>query len=183
MSVTRLPNTTLDLPTEPLGATDLRILARPPTEYFSPSGTACTVSSLLKNPAHFLTIQVTILREATCIGITVPHFVLDAHGAGLVITALDAEVTFSFEIRNKLRTHYLRTFQLNGRDWKAPAILTSNPVVEVHKRHVSGGRAPIGPGTLMDRIPQTTVRELCGQSPRLCRAWPLVQSCGHSDRY
>ena len=100
--ITRLPTTNLDLPTTPLGASEARLLPRPPTKYFSPSGLACTVDSLAKNPAPFLTFQVTILANATCIGLTVPHVVFDAHGAGLIVGALDAEGGLSFPDRKSV---------------------------------------------------------------------------------
>ncbi|KAK4704357.1 hypothetical protein P7C70_g1853, partial [Phenoliferia sp. Uapishka_3] len=137
-NITHLPTTPIDTPTPVLGPSDCALLPRPSLEYFSKAGTPIVPKDFVKvDPPPFLSIQVTVLSNATCVGVTLPHLVFDAFGAGMVVQALDAE--------------------LNGRDWVVPAIQISNPITEAYERHFHEGHAPEGPGTAMERVRKTFI--------------------------
>ena len=71
------------------------------------------------------------------------------------MAAVDAEVSGPYFPLRRLETDVILLFQLNGRDWSPPAMLTANPIIEACKRHVLvDGSGPLNDGlnTLMDRV-------------------------------
>ncbi|KAG6847415.1 hypothetical protein H0H93_008253 [Arthromyces matolae] len=90
-----------------------QILIRPPTKYFIHSSTPSEINSYASSKAPLLSIHVTELSNATCVGITVPHGVFDAIGLGYVLKALNNE--------------------FNDRPWEVPPLTESNIMREALK--------------------------------------------------
>lgn len=92
MDITRHPGTALELPTSPLAAGEARVLPRPPIEHFSKHGTASTIAEYEDRPRALVSTHVTLFANATCVGLTLPKLLFDAHGAGMVVNAINSEV-------------------------------------------------------------------------------------------
>ncbi|KAL8277686.1 hypothetical protein RQP46_009959 [Phenoliferia psychrophenolica] len=82
----------------------------PPFKYFVPPGAPRKVADLAKANAALVAIHVTTFADCQAIGLTAPHGVFDAIGLGMIIKALDAELT--------------------GKEWTPPPLLEKNSLDE-----------------------------------------------------
>jgi hypothetical protein len=90
------------------------VVPRAAFTYFSdPAGTPSANKSYATGNLPLVSVHVTILTNATCIGLTLPHGVFDAKGAGEILHAIDAE--------------------LNGKPWTPPPFSAKNVLLEMLK--------------------------------------------------
>ncbi|KAG6816375.1 hypothetical protein H0H93_008151 [Arthromyces matolae] len=68
------------------------ILSCPPVKYFRHPSVPTSLSSFSRHKAPILSLHVTKFANYTCVGITVPHGLFDAVGAGQIIRSLRCEL-------------------------------------------------------------------------------------------
>lgn len=90
----------LPLPPKPTASAAFLVPALPLSHFRHSASPTRSVSYASKNKP-FLAIHVSVLPNCICVGISLPHGVVDATGFGMVVSALDAE--------------------LNGREWEVPS--------------------------------------------------------------
>ncbi|KAK4705702.1 hypothetical protein P7C70_g505, partial [Phenoliferia sp. Uapishka_3] len=83
-----------------------QIIPMPPISHFRDSSTPSTVAGLAKSKAPLISVKVSTFVDCQVIGVTVPHGVFDAIGLGLILKAIDAE--------------------LSGREWSIPEVTEKN---------------------------------------------------------
>ncbi|KAG6905654.1 hypothetical protein DXG01_001404 [Tephrocybe rancida] len=73
-------------------ADPIRVVLRPPGEYFRHPSVPYTLKGYCSSDAPIVSIHVTEFPNCACIGISFPHSVVDSHGMGQFIHALDDEL-------------------------------------------------------------------------------------------
>ncbi|KAL8277685.1 hypothetical protein RQP46_009958 [Phenoliferia psychrophenolica] len=91
-------------------------------DYFKSPGAPETSVEYEKQDAPLISVHVSTFSNYQCVGLTMPHGVFDGIGLGLVVKALDAELT--------------------GKDWAPPPVLELPPHVgDANLRRLSNGSA------------------------------------------
>ncbi|KAK4698477.1 hypothetical protein P7C70_g7797, partial [Phenoliferia sp. Uapishka_3] len=112
-----------------LTPTSARRFENPSVKHFRSPQTPTTIGQHAKRQAPLLSLHVSTWSNCQAVGITVPHGVFDAVGLGLVIRALDAELT--------------------GENWEVPELSESN-LLELLRN--AAGNVPIATTNTPDRL-------------------------------
>ncbi|KAG6820002.1 hypothetical protein H0H93_006621 [Arthromyces matolae] len=118
-------------------ADPIRVVLRPPCEYFRDPSIPYSLQGYCLSDTPFISIHVTELANCTCIGFTFPHFVLDAQGMGHFLYALNAELHGRpWDIPTISKTNVFQTI-LDNLEASAPVAEESSPSPSVLRRALS----------------------------------------------
>ncbi|KAE9384581.1 hypothetical protein BT96DRAFT_982262 [Gymnopus androsaceus JB14] len=110
-------------------------LVRPPVQYFQDPSTPVNLAEYVTRNAPILSIHISTLDNCICVGVTVPHGVLDAMGLGLVLKALHCE--------------------LKGLEWTPPPLDASKVLDDVYEASIgaeTGEDIPPGASVLQSML-------------------------------
>ena len=81
------------LASTPVAPCTFSLLPSPPFEHFVHPSTPLSLAALAKAQAPLVSLHVTTFTDAFAIGCTVPHGVFDATGMGMILKALECELS------------------------------------------------------------------------------------------